>query len=400
MESYKYIILGAGPSGLSFAHTLIDLGEKSFLIIERESEPGGLCRSEQVDGSPLDLGGGHFLDVERKDVLALLFRFMPRSEWNEYSRVSTIRIRNTEIDYPLEANLWQLPLADQVEFLASIAQAGCVQGSPMPSSFDEWISWKLGKLIAEEYMLPYNRKIWSMDLNELGTYWLHKLPDVSFKETLQGALQRKSSGKLPAHRTFLYPRSLGFGEVWRRMGAALNENLLLDTPVRSVDIDNRVVNSTFKADFIINTIPWTAWRDLADFPDSVKSQIDTLRFSSIDVDYHSADCPTRAHWVYDPDESLAHHRVLCRANYAPASRGFWTETNSKRARPRTGWRHRNEYAYPLNTIDKPAAIQLICNWARERQIVGLGRWGTWEHMNSDVAVSQAVNLATSMIRLT
>ena len=29
-------------------------------------------------------------------------------------------------------------------------------------------------------------------------------------------------------------------------------------------------------------------------------------------------------------------------------------------------------------------------------IVGLGRWGRWEHMNSDVAVSEALSVAASL----
>ena len=61
MEKYKYLILGAGPAGLTFANLLLQNGEESFLVIEKESEAGGLCRSHEVDGAPLDIGGGHFL---------------------------------------------------------------------------------------------------------------------------------------------------------------------------------------------------------------------------------------------------------------------------------------------------------------------------------------------------
>ena len=225
MKYYKYIILGAGPSGLSFAHTLKDHGETSFLVLEKESVAGGLCRSEDVDGAPLDIGGGHFLDTKRKDALDLIFRFMPRTEWREYKRISKIRIRGVEIDYPIEANLWRLPLNDQVDFLESIAQTGCLQGAVMPQTFEKWISWKLGKLIAEEYMLPYNRKIWANNLNKLGTYWLYKLPSVSFRETLQSCLERKPYGKLPAHAAFYYPKKYGYGEIWKRMGEALGDQI-------------------------------------------------------------------------------------------------------------------------------------------------------------------------------
>ena len=61
MEKVKYLILGAGVAGLTFARKLKDFGEDDFLILEREEEPGGLCRSTEVDGSPFDIGGGHFV---------------------------------------------------------------------------------------------------------------------------------------------------------------------------------------------------------------------------------------------------------------------------------------------------------------------------------------------------
>ncbi len=397
MEYYKYIILGAGPSGLSFAHTLKQLGEDSFLILENESVAGGLCRSEEVDGAPLDIGGGHFLDVKRKEVLEFLFQFLPLSEWREYSRISKIKIRGTEIDYPLEANLWQLPISDQVDFLESIAQAGCVRGLPMPESFEQWISWKLGDRIAEEYMLPYNHKIWSIDLNELGTYWLYKLPDVSFRETLQSCLEGKPAGTLPAHGTFLYPKKFGYGEVWKRMGEALGDHLLTSTPVTSIDIANGIVNGTFKAEKIITTIPWTIWPEIADVPVSIQEQISKLHHVSIDVNYYPETLPTDAHWIYDPDETLAHHRILCRSNFCEGSKGYWTETNATRATENKGWRSRSEYAYPLNTREKPEAIATICSWAEQNGIVGLGRWGTWEHMNSDIAVSMGINAAKNLL---
>ena len=396
MKSYKYIILGAGPSGLSFAHSLKERGESSFLVIEKEAVAGGLCRSEEVDGAPLDIGGGHFLDVKREEVLNLLFKFLPRSEWQEYSRISTIRIRGKEIDYPLESNLWQLPLGDQVDFLESIAQAGSVRGEPMPEAFEDWITWKLGRLITAEYMLPYNKKIWSIDLNRLGTYWLYKLPDVSFRDTLRSCLEGQAYGSLPGHGTFLYPKKYGYGEVWKRMGEGLGDRLLTGTPVSSIDVPNKVVNDRYQAETIITTIPWTVWPKLADLPPDVSKQISELHYSSIDVDYLPENPGTKAHWVYDPDESRAYHRILCRTNFSAGSRGYWTETNSKRAQPANVWRHRNEFAYPLNTREKPDAIAGILSWSERHSIIGLGRWGTWEHMNSDVAVSQAIGVANRL----
>jgi protoporphyrinogen oxidase len=406
MVDYKYIILGAGPSGLAFAHTLRMLGEESFLVLEKENEAGGLCRSVEVDGKPLDIGGGHFLDLKRQEVLDLVFRFMPREEWQEHRRVSKIRLRGVEIDHPLEGNLWQLPVAAQVDFLESIARAGSVRGEPMPEGFADWITWKLGECIAKEYMLPYNRKIWSMDPNQLGTYWLYKLPNVSFRETLQSCLEQKMCGALPAHGTFLYPKAYGYGEVWRRMGEALGDKLHLSEALASVDAARRVVNGRYRATgHIVNSIPWTAWSQVGALPEAIRAAVAKLVQVPIDVDYVPETLPSDSHWTYDPDPDKSYHRVLLRSNFCPGARGYWTETNAARsanlppaesAAAALRFRHHNEFAYPVNMIDKPANIAQVVSWAAENGIYSLGRWGQWEHMNSDVAVSLAIAAARQL----
>lgn len=56
----KYLILGAGPAGLAFANKLKKNGKTDFLVLEKEIEAGGLCRSAMVDDFPFDIGGGAF----------------------------------------------------------------------------------------------------------------------------------------------------------------------------------------------------------------------------------------------------------------------------------------------------------------------------------------------------
>lgn len=57
----KYLILGAGPAGLTVANQLQRKGISDYIVLEKEKTAGGLCRSLDVDGSPFDIGGGHFL---------------------------------------------------------------------------------------------------------------------------------------------------------------------------------------------------------------------------------------------------------------------------------------------------------------------------------------------------
>ncbi|TDF96213.1 NAD(P)-binding protein [Paenibacillus piri] len=396
-KEFKYVILGAGPSGLSFAHRLLENGETSFLIVEKENIGGGLCRSKDIDGSPLDIGGGHFLDVRKKNVLDFLFKFLPEDEWNKFERISKIIIRENEIDYPFESNIWQLPADEQIEYLISISQAGCNNNKPMPDKFKDWIYWKLGNKIAEEYMIPYNNKIQSIDLDRLGTYWLYKLPDVSFRDTLESCLKKQQSGTIPAHAHFLYPKNFGYGEVWNRMATAIKDNIEFNTSVESVDFNTLVINNKYKAQIIINTIPWIELVGSIGIPDQIINEINTLEYNSIDVTYYDESVDTSAHWTYIPDESISHHRILYRKNFCANSIGYWTETNSKRSISGSNWKHTNKYAYPLNTIEKPKSINAIREWSESKFVYGLGRWGEWEHMNSDVAVEKGLNLADFLI---
>jgi protoporphyrinogen oxidase len=350
-----------------------------------------------VDDAPLDIGGGHFLDIKHQEVLDLVFRFLPESEWNRHNRVSKIHMFSRLVDHPYEANLWQLDIDQQLDYIESIAQAGCVRDLPMPESFAAWIRWKFGERIADDYMLPYNRKIWSMDPDDLGTYWLYKLPNVSFRETVASCLQGKPFGSLPAHGVFLYPKNYGYGEVWKRMGEALGDSLVTGVDITSVNLQKRSINDTWQGDVIFNSVPWHHWQKWSEIEATVSEDISALVNVSIDVDYVPETLASDAHWIYEPDESLAHHRKLLRSNFAPGSRGYWTEANSRRSGPASSWRHTNEYAYPVNTIKKPQQISRILEWAKGHGVIGFGRWGTWEHMNSDIAVKSAIRLGIETI---
>lgn len=393
MQFFKYCILGAGPSGLSFAATLKNRGVNSFLILEKEPTAGGLCRSTIVDGSPLDIGGGHFLDTSRANVIKFLFNYMPRDEWFKYKRISTIRIRNIEVEHPLEGHLWQFPLKDQIDFLESIAQSGSTQGKPEPTNFDSWIRWKLGDLISNEYMLPYNRKIWSLSLNQLGTYWLNKLPSVSFRETLQSCLEKKSGGTLPAHGQFFYPKVYGYGEVWNRIASSLQDHLIPNYNITSINTEKNIINNQIRADTIVTTIPWTYWISVANLPDQIANAINFLRYIGVNIDYKSQNLQSDSHWIYVPNEDLSYHRILLRHNFCRDSHGYWTETNTVRSGPSEGPRFTNHYAYPVNDLHKQKNISKILEWGHSKNIIGLGRWGTWEHLNSDIAVELAIKLA-------
>ena len=406
MEKVKYLILGAGPSGLTLGRRLLDKGEKDFIILEKEDTVGGLCRSETVDGKPLDIGGGHFLDVRRPLVCDFVFRFLEEKEWNSFDRDSRIRVHGTEINHPFEANIWQLPKEYQDKYLDSIQKAGCNTGVEKPSLFTEWIRWKLGDEIADNYMLPYNSKMFSDTLDELGTYWLEKLPNVSYEDTLRSCKEHRMFGSQPGHAQFYYPKEYGYGEAFIRIADSMKENVFTGVSVTEINLDTRIVTCgdgrAFQAETIITTIPWDCVK-LTGISDEFAGAVSSLKHSAVEIRYVDEDPETPAHWVYVPDANTPYHRILCRCNFCPDSKGYWVETVKKRTANYAGskweknYAYMNEYAYPLNTIDKPQKIRLILDEAREKGVIGLGRWGEHEHYNSDVVMERAMKLADELL---
>lgn len=398
----KYIILGAGPSGLTFANMLLRNGENDFLVLERNAQAGGLCRSLMVDGSPFDIGGGHFLDVKNAAVTSYMFDFLGEDEWDRYERDSQIDLYGDMIGSPIEANIWQLPDDKQKKYLDSIEVAGCNLGQAKPEKFTDWIEWKLGTAISEDYMIPYNQKMFGEDLNLLGTYWLEKLPNVSYEQTKLSCENHRPYGTQPGHANFYYPKKYGYGEAFIRMAEALGDKIHYNEPVESIDYDTKTVNGIYSADVIVCTIPWKSIGKHINLPDEMKGLIDSLKYSSIVTEYVPDMLDTKAHWIYYPDPLLAYHRILVRHNFCPDSKGYWTETNLTRyscsKADETGKTYFvNDYAYPLNTIGKQENMQKLLKYMEQKSVYGLGRWGEWQHYNSDVVMQRAMDLAHKLL---
>ena len=43
-------------------------------------------------------------------------------------------------------------------------------------------------------------------------------------------------------------------------------------------------------------------------------------------------------------------------------------------------------------------MEKLLDWASGKKVIGLGRWGEWEHFNSDVTVLRALKLAEELMQ--
>ena len=88
-----------------------------------------------------------------------------------------------------------------------------------------------------------------------------------------------------------------------------------------------------------------------------------------------------------------------RHNFCATAKGFWTETNLSRFDEAGANKDNyfiNKYAYPLNTLGKNESMAELLSFMKKKNIYGLGRWGEWQHYNSDVVVDRALELADKL----
>jgi protoporphyrinogen oxidase len=397
--TYDYVIIGAGISGVTAARLLQLAGISRFCLLEASAEIGGLCRTKIVGGHVLDVGGGHFLCTKYPAIYQFVFDHLPKSEFNYFERVSRIALGGHEVDYPLESNIWQLPVALCADYLISVAQNGEARGLPAPRNYEDWIRWKLGHRIAEDYLLPYNRKIWGVPPSALDLDWLHKIPRLDVRQITQASLMRAADrAQMPSHAGFYYPKAGGFQRLFDAIAEPVRDHIETGCPVVTIERtgETLLVNGRYRARAIVNTAPWHAFVDSPIFPEDVRRAIGVLQHNQLVVSLHEAPYRTDAHWLYEPAEAMPHHRTFFIHNFAPHSpgNGLFRETHRNRWRSGQGELHAeiNPHAYPIPTLGWAAAIGRVLQHCESLGVHGLGRWGQWQYFNADVCIREAMEL--------
>jgi len=100
----KTIILGAGIAGLSLAYFL----KEKTIILEKEEQIGGLCRSFELNGIFYDIGP-HIMFSKNKEILDFHTSLV---QTNQIRRSNKIYHKGKLIKYPFENDLVAL---DKVE---------------------------------------------------------------------------------------------------------------------------------------------------------------------------------------------------------------------------------------------------------------------------------------------
>ena len=315
------LILGGGLAGMSTAY---HLGQRPHLVIEAADEPGGLCRSRDVDGFVFDYTG-HLLHLRDERIQRLVEEMLPGA-FAEVERVARIRSHGVTLPFPFQANLHGLPkqvVADCItDFVDSLNQ-------PVPDdpavSFEEWSLAVFGRGISDVFMLPYNAKLFRREPKEMTADWVSwAVPRPNLQEVVQGALGMENRG-MGYNSRFRYPREGGI-EVLPRALAQRVDRMRLGCRAERIDLDRRRVElsdgESLGFDELVVTLPLpTLLGMLHGGPEGLAEQGDRLDWSVVaclNLGVDRANLADGTHWMYFPDDDTPFYRVGFPSNFSSA----------------------------------------------------------------------------------
>ncbi|WP_034949796.1 NAD(P)-binding protein [Erwinia oleae] len=444
----KYLILGAGPTGLSAAERL----GKDAVLLERNSSVGGWCRSEQHGGFTFDYAG-HIMFSADPWVLEMYQRLLGDNlHWQ--NREAWVWSHQTYTRYPFQGALFGLPAGVITECVMGAIEAryetdeyepGMVKvedccadgGTPATDdctltrrdkeakNFEQFIYRTWGSGIAKHFAVPYNKKIWKVPLAEMETSWLGgRVPLPDLRQIISGALAPVSQPVGPNAR-FGYPLKGGFEALMSGFLPLLKGTLETEAEIVRVIPSQHLValadGRHYQYEQLISTLPLPALIKMIgdQAPEEIRNAAGQLRHTSIRCVNLGINRPnlTDKHWVYYPENTLF-HRIFMQGNASPHCNppggfGLTCEISYSQASPlplegdalnercireciEVGLFTAEDEVLTATQIDIPCAyviydharernVTLIRHWLSHFGITLAGRYSEWEYYNSDHA---------------
>ncbi len=308
--------------------------------------------------------------------------------------------------------------------------------------FASWMLAVFGEGITRHFMDPYNFKVWATAPAEMSSTWIaERVSVIDYERVLRNVQDGRDDVAWGPNNTFVFPALGGTGEIYLRVARKLPDRIRYGAIVAEVDpIAQRVRTADgdeLHYDALVSTMPLDKLvQALSDRPDTLVQAATKLRHNGVYMVGVGYEAPLQddKSWMYFPQQTTPFYRATNFAKYAAAnvpeadtSRycAYMTETSfsDQKPEPREGLEERVEaglraagvidgqppvasvhveeidYAYPVPTIERDAALAEIQPWLMERQILSRGRFGSWRYEigNMDHAVKMGIDAARGLV---
>jgi len=115
MDTVRHLVVGAGISGLA---ACAFSKERDYLVLERDLEIGGYCKTVKQAGFTWDYSG-HFFHFKHREIEQWLRDRMPGQDVRVVEKKTFIAFEGGRVDFPFQKNIHQLPQAEFIECLAN-----------------------------------------------------------------------------------------------------------------------------------------------------------------------------------------------------------------------------------------------------------------------------------------
>ena len=228
-KHHKNIIIGGGIAGLSLGGRL----NSDSIIIEREKTLGGLSRSYDFCGTKFDVGP-HIIFSKNEEVLTKHSSMIPT---NKIRRSNQIYIHNRYVKYPFENDLSSLPKEVNLYCLNEFLNNPYEKMDY--NNMQQFFLKTFGQGICDEYLIPYNKKIWKFDPSCLDTQMVERIPKPPAEDIIKSSAGQKTEGYL--HQLYYhYPNNGGFQSLIDEYELEFRTNnnqseIMLSTEILSIE---------------------------------------------------------------------------------------------------------------------------------------------------------------------
>ncbi|MEZ4402264.1 MAG: NAD(P)-binding protein [Kofleriaceae bacterium] len=312
MEQVDYLVIGAGMSGLGFANWIrAEAAARgrpapTVKVCEATDQPGGYCKTVVQDGFVWDYSG-HFFHFKHADLEAWL-RARMAGEVRTVRKLSTIRVAGVDVDFPFQKNIHQLPKAQFLECLVDLYFKDEAAVAATPGSFKEMLYRRFGKGIAEQFLIPYNTKLYATDLDHLDRDAMGRFfPHADVADIIRNM---RAADNASYNATFTYPARGAMEYVRALLRDLPADAVALATPVEHVDLRRRVARTPAGEvgyGRLVSSAPLPALLRLCGLP----VPADTFSGNRVLVWNLGFDRKGRTdvHWMYFPDPARSFYRV-------------------------------------------------------------------------------------------
>lgn len=231
------VIIGAGPAGLSAAYELIKKSNIKPIIIERDSQVGGISKTVIHNGNRLDIGPHRFFS-KNKRVNDLWQEILPlasqttnhEKEFLKVNRLTRILFLKKFFDYPISLNKNTLKNLGIIRIVRIFFSYLKIKLWPIKneSSLKEFFINRFGNELYLTFFKDYTEKVWGVSCSKIPRDWgVQRIKDLSISKALihffKKILNINHTIEASLIEEFFYP-ALGAGQMYEEMAEQITKN--------------------------------------------------------------------------------------------------------------------------------------------------------------------------------